>query len=230
MINLKIIFVLVNRPGMKLIRTLLFVFILLPAFQLSAQSSSITTSIEDGNVPAISGGCTADFTWVDSLGYVFFIGSSTLGNAGYYTWDFGDGNFSSQQYPSNTYSTPGTYTVCLAVFDSLQNFCDSTCHTIIVTNVSGLNENKNDLRISLSPNPSDENVTLAFVLEQSGNATISVYDIAGREIQKPVNEQFSQGKQQRIINTENFAPGAYFVQISVNGQSVISRLIVTHKQ
>lgn len=181
-------------------------------------------------MPVTVGGCNADFTWVDSLGYVFFIGNSSLGNAGVYFWDFGDGNYSSSQYPSHTYTSPGNYQVCLVVTDSLQNFCDSTCHMVTVTNVAGLDERINITGISLSPNPSDESVALTFYMAQSGDAAISVYDIAGREILKPVQEQFSAGKQQVAINTQNIAPGIYFVQINVNGQSVKSRLIVTHKQ
>jgi PKD repeat protein len=181
-------------------------------------------------MPVTVGGCTADFTWVDSLGYVFFIGSSSLGSNGNYFWDFGDGNYSSNQYPSHTYTSPGNYLVCLTVTDSLQNPCDSICHMITVTNVSGQEERINITGVSLSPNPSDENATLAFYMTQPGDAAIAVYDIAGREIVKPVQEQFSTGKQQVAINTQSFAPGIYFVQIIVNGQSVKSKLIVTHKQ
>ena len=44
---------------------------------------------------------------------VGFTDSST-GGALSWTWDFGDGNTSTQQNPAHTFSTPGTYTVALA--------------------------------------------------------------------------------------------------------------------
>ncbi|CAN5842978.1 hypothetical protein BH11BAC7_BH11BAC7_01400 [soil metagenome] len=180
---------------------------------------------------ALAGGCSADFTWIDSLGYVFFISNSTLGNNGMYFWDFGDGNFSTQQQPSNVYAVAGTYLVCLTVLDSNQNLCDSTCHFVIATAVAAVREIKvNVTGVSVSPNPSDESATFAFFMAEPGDAQISVYDLTGHEIAKPVHTQFSSGKQENILNTKNFAPGIYLVQITVNGQSVQSRFVVTHKQ
>ncbi len=182
-------------------------------------------------MPVTVGGCNADFTWIDSLGYVFFINNSSPGNAGVYFWDFGDGNFSSQQHPSNQYANSGTYMVCLTVLDSNQNFCDSTCQFITTFPVAGMEENNfNISSIALSPNPSDASATCSFFMRESAQAAISVYDIAGREVVASVNNQFSAGKQQVVINTQDFAPGIYFVQINVNGQSVKSKLIVSHQQ
>ncbi|MDQ3109004.1 MAG: PKD domain-containing protein [Bacteroidota bacterium] len=181
-------------------------------------------------MPVTIGGCNADFTWVDSSGYVFFISSSTVGNSGNYFWDFGDGNYSNQQYPSNNYAGPGVYQVCLTVTDSLQNFCDSTCHMVTASSINaGLNENLTGItNVLLSPNPADASATVAFSMSTPGKAIISVYDITGREILSPVNQEFSSGKQQVMVNTQSFAAGTYIVQITMNGQSVKSRLIVAH--
>lgn len=82
--------------------------------------------------------CTADFTWMDTLGYTYFISSTTASGPSYF-WDFGDGNNSTQQNPSHNYANAGTYTVCLYVYDSLQNFCDSACHTVTVQGSSWCN-------------------------------------------------------------------------------------------
>ncbi|MES2850596.1 MAG: PKD domain-containing protein [Bacteroidota bacterium] len=47
---------------------------------------------------------------------VYFSDSSVAGSAvASYTWDFGDGNFSTAQNPSHYYNNPGTYTVKLFV-------------------------------------------------------------------------------------------------------------------
>lgn len=47
-----------------------------------------------------------------------------------WTWDFGDGNTSNAQSPVHSYSSPGTYTVCLTV----ENFCgtNTTCQNLII--------------------------------------------------------------------------------------------------
>lgn len=61
---------------------------------------------------------TAAFTDMSSSGF------GTLSR----TWDFGDGNSSSQQNPVHTYAQFGTYTVCLVVADSCG--ADSICQAV----------------------------------------------------------------------------------------------------
>ncbi len=46
-------------------------------------------------------------------------------------WDFGDGNTSTQQNPTNTYDIGGTYTVCLLVSNDCE--VDSVCNSITVS-------------------------------------------------------------------------------------------------
>lgn len=47
-------------------------------------------------------------------------------------WDFGDGNVSTQQNPTHTYASAGTYTVCLTVTNATCG-SDSVCNPITVT-------------------------------------------------------------------------------------------------
>ncbi len=175
--------------------------------------------------------CNADFTWIDSVGYIYFIGSSSLNNTGSYIWTFGDGNYGYQQNPSNSYQQIGTYQVCLTVYDSLQNFCDSTCHMVTVINLAGLNETRPIASaVLVSPNPSDDFANVSYQLNQTGEVNFIVYDLAGRIIEKEMQQVTSSGKQFKKMNTESFASGTYLIQINVNGQIVNTKLVVTHKQ
>lgn len=177
------------------------------------------------------GGCQADFTYIDSMGYVFFISNSTVGSSGTYMWDFGDGNYSTQQNPSNTYNAVGTYQVCLTTYDSMQNFCDSTCHYVTITNISGIKENLSSISgLTIAPNPSDENATISFQMNESGETLISVYDIAGRNVLSYGIEEFKAGKQSKQINTTGILSGTYIVQIISNGQVSNCKMIVAHKE
>ena len=47
-----------------------------------------------------------------------------------YQWDFGDGTSSTQQNPTHTYTTPGTYEVTLVVTDDESQVSDPATHTI----------------------------------------------------------------------------------------------------
>ena len=87
--------------------------------------------------------CTADFTYVQNGPTTYFTDLSTINpswSTNYsvsYLWDFGDGNTSTLQNPSHTYSN-GLYSPCLTVtyFDSvIMNFCTSIyCDSILIGN------------------------------------------------------------------------------------------------
>ena len=49
------------------------------------------------------------------------------------TWDFGDGNISTEQNPSHQYASEGTFRVCLTTEN--QNGRDTSCQTLVVQNL-----------------------------------------------------------------------------------------------
>ena len=73
--------------------------------------------------------CNAAFA-VSTIGTNYVFDNYSGGSIGGLSWDFGDGNTSQLTTPFHSYSSPGTYTVCLSVLDSLLGFCDSTCRTV----------------------------------------------------------------------------------------------------
>jgi len=78
--------------------------------------------------------CVSDFNTVANGLTVNFINTSTGGFDAQY-WDFGDGFGNSVlNSPSYTYFTPGTYTVCMTIFDTIFGSCvDNVCIDVIVT-------------------------------------------------------------------------------------------------
>lgn len=77
----------------------------------NAAALTVLDSLDHWNLRPISEHTLADFTFVINGNSVDFTNLST--KATDYTWDFGDLNTSISEHPSNTYSTPGTYTVSL---------------------------------------------------------------------------------------------------------------------
>lgn len=76
--------------------------------------------------------CTAMFTAADSAGSTYFTNLST-GSGLTSTWDFGDGTtFSTTGNAVYTYSTPGTYLVCLTVTNALGTCTTSYCDSVSV--------------------------------------------------------------------------------------------------
>ncbi|MES2591701.1 MAG: PKD domain-containing protein [Bacteroidota bacterium] len=80
--------------------------------------------------------CSSDFSYTpDSLDLLNFqFTDLSAGSTTSLLWEFGDGDTSSVQNPIHTYSSTGSYSVCLTVFDSLANCVDTYCENIHVNN------------------------------------------------------------------------------------------------
>lgn len=89
--------------------------------------------VQDSTCHAITVGCA-------SLNVAF--GSTVVTNTAYFSnqsagsglahsWDFGDGNTSTQTSPVHAYALPGSYTVCLITTDGCAT-TDTTCHQLTV--------------------------------------------------------------------------------------------------
>ncbi len=72
---------------------------------------------------------TAQFSSVETLLTATFTDMSSSATS--WLWEFGDGNTSTQQNPTHTYATPGTYTVCLIVSDSCG--IDTVCNPVVIS-------------------------------------------------------------------------------------------------
>ena len=197
---------------MKLIRNIVVLFVLLAGSGLKAQS------------------CVASFTYIDSVGYVFFINNSSPGSSGNYIWDFGDGNYSYLFSPSNQHASPGSYQVCLIAYDSMQNFCDSTCMTINAqsnSTAAGVEETAVTFgQVQISPNPAQDLVTVNYTMNQPGEICISIYDLTGRIISSSGVNYHAAGQQQQQFSASALSAGTYLVRIETKGELTNKKLII----
>ena len=80
-----------------------------------------------------------------------------------------------------------------------------------------LSEN-NNLNVRIFPNPVTSNfITIKTVT--IGLKNIKLYDINSRVVLNKFIDS-------EILNIDNVSPGVYFIQVTINGQSEISKLIV----
>jgi uncharacterized repeat protein (TIGR01451 family) len=83
--------------------------------------------------------CDAAFVWLVNPNGVFQFIDSSYKAPGYsivsWAWSFGDGTTSTVQNPTKTYTSPGSYTVCLKIVAANannQSLCvDSVCQTVV---------------------------------------------------------------------------------------------------
>lgn len=203
-------------------------------YQWSTNETSRTITVGPGNYSVVITnvfGCTneeevevaavpnasADFTSNDLGGQkVEFTNSST--HADSYTWDFGDGNSSTDMDPTHWYKEEGTYTVKLTA----TNRCGNNESTSSVTvEASSLTETLNN-QILVYPNPSTGN--LFVTLPKTGNdAMIQVFDLAGKELS--ITSQISSANTWQIILPRS-AKGIYALKVTTNSSTVTQNFLV----
>lgn len=134
-----------------------------------------------------------------------FTNSST--NAQDYYWDFGDGNSSTSMNPTHSYTSQGTFDVCLTVTSS-DGCVDSTCTTITVID-SGIGSTEL-AGISAFPNPSKDVVT---VQSDWNSLEFELRDANGRLLKEGT---FKQGE--NTLDIADLSNGVYFLQLKDHGQ------------
>lgn len=149
-----------------------------------------------------------------------------------YLWDFGDGNTSTQAYPTHTYNGLGTYTLCLTISDSL---CTSvTCDTIVITvKASGttinvlpagtglsLEENLTIQSLDVYPNPTDGNFTISIASMNDTELKINLLSITGQNVFSSIRS-VNAGSNKIEINQDGLKQGVYILRVNeLNTKSV----------
>ena len=172
-------------------------------------NDTATRQVNVNPIPVLS------FTYVKKPNRTIeFTNTSTVssGNINTWTWDFGDGNNSAIENPSHAYAV-GNFTVKLCVKSA------AGCENCTTQNLAivGLNELALDNKLYVMPNPGSGLFTLnsTFVL-----GTIIITNSMGQVI-----ETISTGGTEIKIDLSNQAAGIYFVQVNIEGQNKVIKLI-----
>ena len=76
------------------------------------------------------------------------------------------------------------------------------------------------------PNPASGTVELPFALRDAGAASISVYDVTGREVAVVASGTFASGGQSVAFDASGLSAGVYVVVLTANGERSTQRLSV----
>lgn len=75
------------------------------------------------------------------------------------------------------------------------------------------------------PNPFNPRTTIAFDLAESGHATLTVYDMLGREVAVLVDERKSAGRHTVLFDATGMASGMYLYKLEFDGRVVSKRMM-----
>jgi PKD repeat protein len=156
---------------------------------------------------------TAAFSSAGTVPVINFTNTST--GASTYSWDFGDGNSSSQNNPTHVYQFNGTYTVCLTS-TSAAGCSDMICHTVNIN--TAVQEIENISSISLYPNPLSNEATLEFSLAENAEVKVMLFDLTGNVVYSTV-QKFGAGSNKLMIDASEIPNGMYFTRIVTDNVS-----------
>lgn len=131
-----------------------------------------------------------------------------------YSWDFGDGESSSDKNPTHTFAGNGVYDVCLTV--SNENSSNTSCRTIMM-GTTAVGDELLQADISLFPNPVRDDMILSFHDYIPREAELILYDVQG---QKTVTYSLRSGM--NMLNLSELISGIYVYQIVDGGHMLKS--------
>jgi hypothetical protein len=76
------------------------------------------------------------------------------------------------------------------------------------------------------PNPFNPSTTIRFSVAQSGNVTVKVFDLLGREIARPVNKYLPGGVYDIEWNAAGFSSGVYFYRFESGPYSQVRKMVI----
>ena len=160
----------------------------------------------------------ADFSFGGNGLTVEFTNNSA--NATSYLWDFGDGNTGTDNNPTHTYATAGTYTVTLT---ATYLYCeDDVSHDVMVP-LTGIIESGYNNDFSIFPNPNNGIFNIKFE-NNFIPEKIQVFDHSGRNIFNL--DSFESETSQISIDLHSVESSIYYLKIVSQGKSVTEKIII----
>ncbi len=159
---------------------------------------SVTSTSTDASCPTCSDGTAT---------------ATVSGGTGPYSYDWSPGT---QNSPTATGLTPGSYTIC--VTDN--NNC-TMCDTVAVGFVTGVVTNDGLYGISIYPNPATDNINLEVTSPGPAEMRVTLYDLTGKTI---FTDESPAGR--KSYGLEGYAPGIYFVQVEISGSRMTQKLTI----
>lgn len=143
-------------------------------------------------------------------------------------WDFGDGSTSTEQNPTHSYTTAGSFTVTLAVTDN-DDLTNTTSKTITV-----LEPGAPEVRVHNFPNPASTLTVFKYSLpRETTSAVLRVFDLTGRLVlQQELDVTQTESSWDLTDNAGNPVPNGpyyYFIAARQDGRVIRSpteRLVI----
>ena len=163
---------------------------------------------------------TAGFTFLnDNSGAINF--TNTSSDATSYSWDFGDGNSSTEENPTHTYASSGIYEVVLTV----SNECgENTFTDTIDLRITSTSEPSFIQALDLYPNPNDGQFMLYLRGEPRPTLELTLFNVLGQVVDAE-SRRFN-GQLRREFDLRDQPSGVYLLQIRSERELRYHKIVV----
>lgn len=165
-------------------------------------------------------GPNAQFAFTQSGPFVQFNNQSSASATSYF-WDFGDGNTSTAQNPSHTYTATGQYTVVLVIDDGT---CSESTTQMVEVDVNVGVDPSDEIDLRLFPNPGNGSFIVSATLPSAQAIGIDVYDALGRRVfNRTISTTQSLSTE---VNLGDLPSGTYYVRLKTESQVWTSKYLL----
>ncbi len=91
-------------------------------------------------------------------------------------------------------------------------------------------ENENfakEIKLSISPNPADNELVVSFVLEKPENYNLELFNLKGQAV-KQIEAEISGKNIKRAISTQDLPNSIYELKLSINGKIITRKIAIEH--
>jgi len=146
---------------------------------------------------------TSDLLVVGNFGLVAEAAAVTFQTAGTWFDYFSNTTFTTTGAAQSIQLQPGEYRV----------FVNRNVNNIAVTSIRNIPWNGTTLNARVFPNPANSNFTLQLKMPQSGNLSISLYNITGQFVLPVYNGFVQEGNRDINLKKLHVAPGIYYLKV-----------------
>jgi hypothetical protein len=188
----------------------------------------------NGNIYFSTGSCGNQRTPVTASNFPIPVSSFTYTNTGpIFTFTntavdensvlylFGDGNQSTSNNPTYTYSTMGgaTYNVCMVAVGN-----DTSCQTIVAPGLD-VEDLTSTIGMQIVPNPTDGIFALTLQTTRAGAHRLRVFTLQASEVYTE-NFTVGSGSNTRTVDLSALPAGSYFIRVDSEKEYAVQRLVI----
>ena len=181
--------------------------------------SSSSEAVVISSFPSPVAQFTASAIEIDEDDPIDFTDQST--NAVSWFWDFGDGNNSTEQNPTHTYTTGDSYEVTLIVTSA--DGCAATA-VLTIEVVTGIPEELLLKGVTMFPNPTQNRLNVQVENNSTGTLRLAIYNTLGETVLTHSVEKVGLVSE-LSFSTATLPKGIYMVQVNLGNELNVLRLI-----